>query len=320
MSTIESVVYTALRRIRAFLDEPDAEAKFDDAFIMRDVIVGSMVDIMGRLQLTNGVPIINKFVMTLVDGTLRYRLPPCIQQVLRFVIVGDDGVPLIDLKPRSLLDYRGKGWALEGMAGSMELVLEEGTSLDDTVEIWYTNNGDFRPHYSSGTGDGVIIAGGLSMTMDTAPVLGDFDFRENAYAGAVLRVFARTTANVIPRTQEVIIKSSNASADGTAWTAVFHTAIEVENGSTGTDPVYEIVPAGMTAMTDAIVWWSCYKLAIPLGLSETRRNAFLLGYRMAKKTLVDNLTNAQGRSSHHFVKPTVDHPDSPGGWAFFPQA
>lgn len=297
MHSTNSYLYTLLERIRAYLDEPSVDAKYDNEYIVRHVICPAQVDVMSRLALTSGSPVILLFDITIVDDQDYYVLPPCVQQVLRFVLSTDDQVPIFDAMPRSIFHRNGSGWAIEGTPGAMILRVSGGNPNDFDGTVWYTSNGDVLPHY--GTGTLADSSGTDRVTLTASPTLGVLDRRENAYAGQVLRILPSSPGPVEER------QISRSYYSGGSWYA------EVRNPFTTTadgSVTYEIAPAGSQALYEAVATASALKLGVGRKISQVHRESIQYQHRVAMKTIGDLLTNVQGRLPHFIDKNTVDNP------------
>lgn len=152
MHSTGSVILTMLERLRNLLDEPTVEAKYDQDYMVRHLIGPSLVDAISRLSNTISCPVINKLTINLDLDQDYYKLPPCVQEVLRLVIVDNDDSVVADLYPRDRMDWRGQGWRLEGGPGALSLWIENRPTSLQSLELWYSSNGDCLPHYSTDGG------------------------------------------------------------------------------------------------------------------------------------------------------------------------
>lgn len=304
MHSTNSYLYTLLERIRAYLDEPSLDAKYTGDYIIRHIICPVQMDVLSRLWLTQGSPVILTYDITVEDDVDHYVLPPCVQQVLRLVVVDTDGVPISDVIPRSIFHQSGSGWAIEGTPGALMLRIEGSDPRAETLQIWYVSNGDILPHY--GTGTLADVSGTDRVTLTASPTLGALDRRPNAYAGQVLRILSASPAPI----EERPITTSYYS--GGSWYAeVRRPFVHTSDGSV----TYEIAPAGSQALYEAIAAASAIKLGVGRKISQRHRDELNLQYRAALKTIGDSLTNMQGRLPHHFDRNTVDNPNAiEPGW------
>jgi hypothetical protein len=202
-----------------------------------------------------------------------------------------------DSVPRDRMHCAGSGWSLEGNAGALELLADLPSGVSMTFELWYTSNGDYHPHYADG---GTLDATKSIVTLDNTPTIGRIDRRVNAYAGGVLRLLPDSPAPI----EERLIVSSAFSAPST-WTATVN--LPFTHASAGTVK-YEIAPAGSNSMYEAIACRAAMKLGVPRKITQGHMASLLTEYKMAMKTIGDNLTGMQARSPASFVRDTVDNP------------
>lgn len=307
MHTTNSYLYTLCERIRAYLDDPDVDAKYTNDYLVRHIISPSQADVLSRLNNTIGSPIILKFELTYDEDETHYTLPPCIQEVLRLVVVDEEGGILLDIVPRDRMNMRGEQWALEGAPGCFELRLNVAYPITSTIEVWYVSNGDVHPHY--GTGGTLANQSGTDrFTLDLTPTLGSVDRRPNAYAGQILRLLPDSPAAI----EERVITTSYVTSS--VW------YVEVRKPFTHTADAgsltYEIAPAGSQMLYEAIAVWGAMKMGTGRKISQAHQSSLRTQYLQALKTIGDNLTNIQTRVGHHFVRDTIDNPNSRvWGWS-----
>lgn len=296
MHSSGSYLRTLLERIRLNLDEPDLDAKFDNDYILRNIIAPAQVDVLARLSLTSSSKILLTYAITFTTGVYAYRLPPCVQQVLRVVVTTSDGSVIADVVPRDYLDFRGANWFLTGHGGALEIQIDQNSPLTGTIQIWYTSNGDVSPHLATGTL--ADISGTDRVTLAASPTLGSLDRRDNAYAGQVLRILSASPAPI----EERIIERSYYTA-GVWYAEVRRPFTTTSDGSVP----YEIAPAGSEPLYEAIAIWGSMKLG-GRGMSQARRLSLQQEYRAALKTIGDNLTDMQGRVGRTMLRNSVDDP------------
>lgn len=145
-----SMILTIAERVRGLLDEPSLDAKYTQDLLVRHHLTSAFVDVLSRINNTTGSPIINR--MSLVSDFVRpreFRLPPCVQEVVRLLVTDSDGQPVQDMVPRDRMDWRGPGWQLEGSPGALTLRVTEPLLAAGGAEIWYVSNSDMLPHYST---------------------------------------------------------------------------------------------------------------------------------------------------------------------------
>lgn len=309
MHPTHSYLYTLLERIRHYVEHPDLDAKYNNDYIVRHVIMPCTTDVLSRLNNNSQSQIILSAQFQLTETDEYYQLPPCVQEVLRFVVTSADGsTVLFDIVPRDIQNRYGAGWRLEGVGGALRLVMDKGLSTAATVAIWYISNGDVFPHYAiDGTVETTLSSsGGASqdrVMLSAAPELGDVDRRENAYAGCVLRILPATPRPI----EERIISRSYLEAD--KWYADVTTPfVHTPDGPT----IYEIAPPAHQALYEAVATLAALKLGVGLRISQTHSGDLKTQYKMALKTIGDNLTFMNSRKPHSFVPDTVDNPQAQG--------
>lgn len=292
-----SMLLTLIERIRAYLDVPVVTAKYDNNYMLRHVIVPAMVDVWSRISNTADNPVLIRFPISLVQDQEFYQLPPCIGMVHRIVVRDEGGDVLRDFVPRGEMHPSGPGWAIEGNLLALRPFPLGGMDVD----IIYAHSGDVMPHYAT---DGELNADLTALLLDYQPELGDVDRRPNAYAGQVLRLLPASPGTI----EERVI----ASHDPVAREVVVRRPFVVATGATSattTEPealAYEIVPAGLQHLTEAIAAWGALKMGTGLRIPQTQAAQIMLQYRSALKTCYDNFANIQGRTSDHFQKAHVD--------------
>jgi hypothetical protein len=300
MHQTESYLYTLLERIRAYLDDSAIDAKFDNQFLINHIICPAQTDVIARLSHTHGAPVILRYPFTLDADLLRYRLPPCVQEVLRLMGEDEDRTSVTwDATPSGMFSVNGSVWSLEGNPGALELVTAAPPQDGATATILYISNGDIRPHYGTGTlvqttEDGLTVH---RVTLATTPTLGVLDRRVGAYNGQTLRILPSGTGPV----EESLIEESTYSAG--VYKAKLTRPLTYTGGGSVT---YEIAPTGMQSMTEAIAVWSAMKLGTHRGVTQGRFDALRLMYLAALKTAGDNLTTIQNRTPRHYTGRTVD--------------
>lgn len=297
MHLTNSFLYTVCDRMRAYVDEPDLDAKYNDTYLCRHIIGPAMVDILSRLNNTIGSPLICSFDITLTASNTAYYLPPCVQQVLRVITTDTNGSPILDAIPRDIFHRNGPGWRLEGTPGALSFTTPSApVGADQVITVWYIHNGDVRPHYGDGT---LTLASTVpTITLDLLPTIGDLDRRPNAYVGCVLRIIPTTPQPI----EERHIISHTYS--GGVWTITLDRPLTYTSNGT---VAYEIAPAGSESLYEAIAVWGAMKIGTALRLSEVHQRSLRTQYLAALKTIGDNLTDIQGRMPKHYAKDTIDN-------------
>jgi len=297
MNTSMSFLDTVLDRVRFYLDEPDVDAKYNNNYIVLHCICPAMVDVMSRLNNTSQGQIILKYDLSLTTTDVRYKLPPCVQEIVRFVVTDQDSNIILDIIPRDRMDYRGKNWSIEGYPGAMEFVLEGLVTGSTTAQVWYVSNGDVIPHKST---SGTLDAGLDTMTLGAATV-GELDRRVGGYNGQVLRLIPAGPSGIV---EERIIKRHYYEAPN--WKV--DTYLPFTNATSGGSKLYEIAPVGSQPLVNAIALWAAMQVGTARKITGAHMDRLRVAYVQAIKTIGDNLTGMQSRVPHHFVRATPDNP------------
>lgn len=150
------------------------------------------------LAVSQNEPIL-RLPVTLVTGQKRYLLPPCVGTVREFVRMDTvyTGVPAAEIYPSQapLLTTRRVGWGIEGNALVLNANPEDIGEAGQGWEIHAVPSGEFSFH------SGVTSTSPTSTTFTfvSAPQYGDFDTRQNAYAGCLLRIYQDSAGYVQER-------------------------------------------------------------------------------------------------------------------------
>lgn len=300
MNSTNSFLYTVIDRIRLYLDDPDVNAKYTDQHIVQHVVSPAMVDVISRLALTSGAPVLLPVDITLVTDQFVYSLPPCVGSVMAITTIDEDGNDVSELKPRSHFHVDGLGWSLEGLPGHFRLKLGSNSLLGlSSLRVWYVSTGDVHPHY--GTGTLADVSGTDTVTLAASPTLGLLDRRPNAYAGQILRLLPTATTAAV---EQRIITSSTFSG------GVFKALVDLPFTYAADGSVlYEIAPAGSQTLCEAVACWASMKLGTARRITNAHYERLAQHYKAALKSAGDVLTNAQGRIPHHIERNTRDNPE-----------
>jgi len=299
MDSSESFLKTTVERVRAYMDDADFQAKYNDAYLVSHVIMPSLVDVQSRLALNASNNVLLKFNLSMVSGQESYVLPPCVGEILRVVKYNDldNGLISLEWRPRGHFSVGGPIWILEGNMISFRPY----PAQDDSVVIEYSSNGDMRPHYHDIT-TGLSDANNARLVTTTTfkfadtPTLGMRDKRLHAYAGQTLRLYGSIYH------EERIISAYNASTR----TATVNRPFTL---SATTNYSYEACPPNSQAYVEAVTLASAIKLGTWRKVSQSHHALLVEQYRMAIKTITDNLSNMQARVGKSWQKDTPDNPD-----------
>jgi len=303
MDSSESFLKTTVERVRAYLDDADFQAKYNDAYLVSHVIMPSMVDVQSRLALNASNNMVLRFNLSIVAGQESYVLPPCVGEILRVVKYSytdgssSNGLVEVELRPRGHFSLGGPVWILEGNMISFRPF--PAVDVADMV-IEYSSNGDMRPHYhlhSGGTdANNAYLATTTTFKFADTPTLGMRDKRLHAYAGQTLRLYGSVYH------EERIISAYDASTRTATVSRPFTL-------SATTNYSYEVCPPNSQAYVEAVTLASAIKLGTWRKVSQSHHALLVEQYRMAIKTITDNLSNMQARTGKSWQKDTVDNPD-----------
>lgn len=296
MIASESFLETVVERARAYLNDPDLEAKYPDDWVIRHALMPSMVDVLARLNLSADNPVVCRVSVTPVTGSRFYQLPPCVGEVLEVAVYSSEMVLMEDVMPRHFLNPMGSNWRLEGSL----LVFEPTPTAGQTYSVAYISNGSFSPHLSE---DGGLLQvnpdGSHRFWLDPAPDKGTLDRRDNAYAGQVLRLLPTVGA-----VEERVIGASG-YAGGRVWVDL-RTPLSLGSGDTLR---YEVAPQGHESLYDAIALMVASRMGVMARLNQGTLNQIEKLYRSALKTIKDNLHTMQQRRPKGWAGDTRDNPE-----------
>lgn len=284
-----SFIKTILERVRAYVNEPDADAKYKDEYVVRAIIQPALDEVTGRIVMTENCPIICRFSLTLVAGQEFYTLP-CAREIIALRKMDPDKYILWDWRPDTDHHPMGPGWVVEGNTIRFNPTPAEAETLD----IWFLPSGAITPHYSDA--GGACSADGTTFTLTATPTLGSLDRRENAYAGNVLRYLP---ADGI--WQERIIQSYNPSTR----VATLRRPLSSIPG-TRTSLRYEVAPLYHAGLWEAVATRSAMKLGT---MNRQENPALNREYAAAIKTARDLLSNYNSRRVNSPIANTEDSPD-----------
>lgn len=290
---------TCLERTRGYLNLETVDGRYDDAYVLRNGILPSMVDVVSRANVNQQNVVINRASITIDPATEYYQLPPSVQEVLRIVQRDSSNRITADWVPRGDMHPLGAGWVLEGNTIAFR---PSPTLTSYNFEIFYISNGDILPHYSS-AGVSTQFPTNTTMKIATTPTLGVMDRRTNAYVGMVLRILP----GGFP-TQERLISAYNIATA----TVTVRVPFEITMTPYSLIP-YEIVPWTGQAMWEAVSASSAMKLGAYVRIPNDQEGRLRTQYQSSIKTLRDQLSNINMRDPRHFQKDTVDNPGYYGG-------
>ena len=300
MNSKDSIIHFLLDKTRTYLDEPVTNAKYDNDFLLSNFITPSMVNVMARVNLGSDNPIRLEHTITLAKGVNRYILPPNVGEIYRVgKINSESGAVEQDLKPRNEFDKTGPIWQIEGNTISFRPFVQDEDD-GETLSIFYIPNGDFQMHYSD---DGASLDGTkkivtLDFALSGANDIGYFDKRDKAFTGAIIRLFRSGNTTV----EERIIKSFDYATEKVTVDEAF---VNVGGGTSSLR--YEIVPQGITSLSQAIALGAAMDLAASRDVTAKKMNYLTTQYKIAIKSIIDNRSNMQARTGKRFDSRTIDN-------------
>tara|TARA_R110000824_G_scaffold8336_3_gene37633 strand:- start:115 stop:2721 length:2607 start_codon:yes stop_codon:yes gene_type:complete len=276
---------TTIERIRTYLDDPSLDAKYDNDFLVRQIIEPEMVNVITAINQGRDEPIICKFSLDGLENNFTHaELPPNVGIIHRICAVNAAGNVTDDIAKRDETDPRGPGWSVDGR----DLYFRPDWTPDTAgYEVWYTPSGDFTPHYSAD--GGALLSGALTFTLDTAPDSGDYDRREGAYIGGVLRVWNAAKTMI----QERVISGYDVSTRTITVRSAFGTADIPVAGTLR----YEIVPEFMGQIWQAVALASCMNLGVARNINEKHMAYLKEQFGLALQTAMSLTSNKIGGKS-----------------------
>ena len=289
---------TVIERTRAYLDDASLDAKYNDNFLIRNIITPTFASIASRINNSTTNSISTWIPFPLTKGLAYYQIPPCVGEVWRLAMRNDDDWVSREAMPRTEWHYRGPNWKVEGNM----LVFAPTPDQDyPDLELQFMHNGEIQPFIL--TSATLSAPSGsldtLTFPRSTTPLLGTIDRRDNAYLGCVVRLL--TSTGVI---EERII--STWTKDSTNWKIVVRRPF-TSNYSAGTVTNVEIAPFGLDSLYEAVAIGSAMKFSIYKKISGTQFQMLQLQYKDAMKTAMDHFSNKQMRTGKYFERSTADN-------------
>jgi hypothetical protein len=311
MHSSGSILKTIIERLRNYHDL--STTKWDDDYLIRNVVMPEYVNVLGRLALDYDNPVHLRYSLDVNTTTEYYVLPPMVGEIRRIsIFIRDTRRISQELVPKDFNHPSGEGWSIEGNM----LAFRPLPSRDETWDVWYIPTGDFLMHYAT---DGVLsasedeVSGYDTFTLSADPALGDVDKRVNAYAGAMLRILDGGGGVV----EERVIESYDA-ATRTCTLRLPLTSQEFQGSSTSTtepdlppitEMTYEVVPVGMSqAMTSAVAASGAMNVGLLMDASGVKMTLLGREYKRHLKTIADRLNHMNMRKPDHYDRNTRDNP------------
>lgn len=287
---ISSYLQRVIDRCRFYADEPDVDAKYSDGYIATELVPSSTADILARIGNNSQQPVVLETTISVASGTKRYKLPACVGEVWALEKRDTDGNPEYRIIPRSFTDPRNQGYRLEGN----ELVFPVAPVDTVTLYVLHTPAHDFMPH--KGTCH-VARSGGVdTVRLGVTTTLGSLDNRDNAYGGAVFRLF--DDAGVV---EERTIARSYFS---TYWYAELTTPLSSHTPPL-TSSTYEVFAPGLGPLIDAIALECAMKVGTARGFSQSKMVMLEKAYRVAMKTAKDHYAYKNILSGRSFDQTSI---------------
>ena len=295
-----SILHGILEKIRGSLETVAPDLDYSDDYIFRHGIVPEYGRVMSRLNNTASNPVYATHSFTLVKDQQFYQLPASVGEILRIVEVNDDGRIEKEPIPRTEFHWRGPNWSVQGNRLSFRPYPKTTT----TYEVWYIPSYDITPHYAE---DGDLSAGRTNFTLTgekfNSGLLGSVDRREGAYHGCMVRILTESGA-----LEERVITDSTLEPSAGAPPKMTVAAFSTDINTTTEDAVYEVVPAHMFALQDAIAASGTLNLAAASkSVTKVQHGMLVHNFKAALKTVMDNFTFMQNRIPKHYEKGTVDN-------------
>ena len=299
MHSTGSFLNTVIERVRGYLDEPSS--KYSNDFLMRNIVMPEMVNVLSRLSLNFDNPIVIRQAITIASGTEYYQLPPNVGEIFMLVQLDDNNIVTADYKPQGQHHPTGPNWSIEGNLLSVRPLPDKAINL----VMFYIPNGDFLPHYSA---DGGTLVDSNTFTLESTgtPDIGALDRRPNSYVGATLRILGQSSNTVI---QERVISSHTVSTNGLSDSVDVRVAFDAPYNTGLSSVRYEIVPPGMQSLMQAVSAAAAINLGVMKDVSAKKMQFLQIEYRKALKTIGDNLSYMQMRKPKSYQKLTMDNQD-----------
>lgn len=285
MHSTGSYIKSSLELLATWFHQESGEGPFVDERMVRLFIQPAMVEAFSRINLNRKDKIMVRFPITLVSGTKHYSLPPYIQHIWQLTTDDSQGNPYRDHRPRGVLNPCGFGWRIEAST----LVLENDPTAGGNISLLISPGGNLWCHYSD---DGGEIVTTTTFNLDTAPDLGIYDKRTNAFVGQIIRVLGTNTW------EERVITSQSGST--------VTVSVPFEN-SVGAGLRYEIVPQGSAQLWGLVAPIAAEKWAISMNTPAKLLQRYSLETVQAFKTAHDELNSLMARTGTSFDNQTLDN-------------
>lgn len=297
MDATGGFISTVIERTRAYLDDASLDAKYDDNFLVRNIITPTFASVASRINNSTTNAISTWIPFPLTKGQAYYQIPPCVGEVWRLAMRTEDEWVNKEAMPRTEWNYRGPNWKVEG-----NMIVFSPTPDSDypDIELQFMHNGEIQPFRLSNAT--LSSPGGstdtITFPLNTVPSVGTIDRRDNSYLGCVVRIL--TTTGVV---EERII--STWTKEGNNWKIVVRRPFI--NYSPGSITNVEIAPFGLESLYEAVAVGGAIKFGIYKKISTSHFQMLQLQYRDAMKTAMDHFSNKQMRTGKYFERNTADN-------------
>lgn len=305
MSTTYSHINQMIDRVRAFADLESFNAKYNNTWILRNLIQPAYRDLFGRIN-NNGMQnrIIEEFDLDVVQGTDTYLLPPGIRHVLGFYYLGSNGEVEEDWHPSTHFD-RGQSWRVEGINGRPFLRIDTNNTLINktrTMRIYYVGTQNFEWSY----GSVASYSGGTTFSLGSTTTIGVIERKLHGLVGGVLRVFNFPTEGAaINAVSENPISAYDAN-QATVTSRFPFTETTGGTPSIDVDITYEVMPIYSESLIDACVMGACLGAANLTKMSGTQKQDLRAQMLSHRKTALDDGASINLRLPERVRRDTVD--------------
>jgi hypothetical protein len=151
---------TVIERTRAYLDDASLDAKYDDSFLVRNIISPMFASVASRINNSTTNAISTWIPFPITKGSPYYQLPPCVGEVWRLAQRNNDDWVSREAMPRTEWHYRGPNWKIEG---NMMVFTPTPDQDYNDLELQFIHNGEIAPFRTTatllGAPSGVSITG-----------------------------------------------------------------------------------------------------------------------------------------------------------------
>jgi len=296
MHSTGAILWSTLEDIAFLFDESWGEGKYDANFAVNRFVQPKIDEVWSRVILTMDNVVLIRHQISILKDVASYELPPQIQEIWRVGLLDDQGDLVAEWRPRGYFHPHGQNWRIE----HNQLVFDPKPNVASTAQIDYVPSGDVFVHWHDGTSNLGEVLTTTTFKGTKTPTLGIFDRRANAYVGSILRILGKNPNDAASVWEEHIIDSQ--ANDVFTTRTVMSSAV-----STGYQ--YEVVPAGYTAIAEAVSMAGASKFGLGRGMSQKKANQIAIEYAEAIKTITDRLSNLNMRFGDHYDRQTIDNPE-----------